>query len=221
VDRATFTQLFLELLADNQEQEALYLLENRQEIWSDKLLVSTYISRNEKAKALQVLARIPQDEASNIAFTQLYQAVVDAQPDLTPNAEQMIRAYADSRDAQTAIHAQNILHRFFGEAEIRNSAPVDNHAAKQALTTEESNAVLHIYPNPSNAKIHLQWMGNWSEGQIASLQIYHPNGKMLREHHLSTPNASIELKDLPMGTYFCRFSIDGMLKTTQKLMIIH
>ncbi|MGB0932079.1 MAG: T9SS type A sorting domain-containing protein [Chitinophagales bacterium] len=183
--------------------------------------VSTYISRNEKAKALQVLARIPQDGASNIAFTEIYEAVVYAQPDLSPNAEQMIRAYADSQGAQTAIHAQNILHKFFGEAEIRNSAPVGNHAAKQALAAAESKGVLHLYPNPTKDLIRLQWKGDWSEGQVASLQIYHPNGKMLREHLLNTPEASIELESLPMGTYFCRFSIDGMLQATHKLIIIH
>ncbi len=82
------------------------------------------------------------------------------------------------------------------------------------LTTNETdNMTFAMYPNPVNAKLHVESPVNDADLTICSI-----TGKVLLSKRLTKTNNIIDVSGLASGLYLARFSTEHQLDT-KKLMI--
>ncbi len=218
-DRRYFVQQVQYKLANQDYTGVIQDLEQRQEVWSDKILVANYIQQADYTKTLQTLNRIPSNTADEIAFKNLLTTIVDNE--LIAN-ESLIRYYAEdlSLNPRTNILAQSILSGYFNEKYIRNAAPVMSHSSKTSSKIPQKPA-LQLLPNPAKNQLSLQWIDSPAEEDI-ELIIFNNVGQEVKSLKLNVDRQKIiiPIEDLKGGIYYVQVKNDKTIYSFDKIIII-
>lgn len=218
-DRRYFVQQVQYKLGNKNYMGAIQDLEQRQEVWSDKILVANYIQQADYTKALQTLNRVPFNTADEIAFKNLFTTIVDNE--LIAN-ESLIRYYAEdlSLNPRTNILAQSILGGYFNEKYIRNAAPIVSHSSKTSPKLPQK-PFLQLLPNPAKNQLSLQWIDSSVEEDV-ELIIFNSVGQEAKIFKLSVARQkiTIPIEDLKGGIYYVQVKGDKTIYSFDKIVII-
>gem|GEM_PF-1328551 len=214
------TRLLRAQLCSGREEEAKQDLRTQNTTESAKLLTATYESEQKPDSAWLYLQQIPDDNAENIAFKDLYtQLLQGIQPPAgsgkTMSIQELyLRQTALQEHAPTAPIAQAINASYYGEVYYKNVSYLRNNS-QQAANTGLNN--LLIYPNPAanTATIQLQRPTE----QVWQLHIYNLQGVLQKTY---TCNGSVLVLpiDLPNGMYICKAITGTQVLSIQKLLIV-
>jgi hypothetical protein len=73
-----------------------------------------------------------------------------------------------------------------------------------------------LYPNPTNGISTVQC--HLPENQTGELTVFDITGKQVASYQLTSENTTIQLPPLSSGIYFIRFSVNGKILQTKKLV---
>ncbi len=218
-DRVTLSQDLYQLLEQGNQQGFINLLNQQQAEWADKLLVRAYLGWNDKSNASLVLNRIPQNNPENIAFKDVFTALINANPQISAIDEVMIRAYAQSTDLAIQSLAHTVLASYFGEIFDYDTAPVVISSNKKETTRFDETRTFDLIPNPSSYQLLVQLNQPISDEKVV-FTIYDLTGKMMKTVNLAQQKEAIDIADLAVGVYYCQINLNGKPSKIQKLAIV-
>ncbi|MEZ4887783.1 MAG: T9SS type A sorting domain-containing protein [Chitinophagales bacterium] len=207
-------------LANSDHTEVINLLEQQQEVWSDKILAATYLQKRDITKTMQTLNRIPTNTTDNQAFVNMITFM--AQDQVLSN-ETQIRHYATdiSLNPRTNILAQSILSTYFEEHYIRNAALITNSSSKTATSLFEKKW-LKILPNPVKDKVNIHWIETPKEEEKVEVRIYNGIGQQVNNStiHVDGLKNSIDVGFLKSGVYYIQINGENNIYGFDKLVIV-
>jgi len=185
-----------------------------------KLPTATYESEMKPDSAWIYLNQIPDDNAENTAFKELYTQLLNG---IEPPAgsgktmsTQELYLHQSALQEQTlyAPIAQAINASYFGEVYYKNVALKQKRAVEN-IADRSSN--FRIQPNPVN-NIAIMRLDN-QIGEIWELQVYDLFGVLQLTYPCNSKNCMLQI-DLPNGMYICRAIANAQIVGTQKLFVI-
>ncbi len=218
-DRVTISQNLNQLLEQGNQQGAINLLTQQQAEWADRLLVGTYFSLGDKTSATTALGRIPQNTPYNVAFHDMFNALINANPQLSMFDEQMIRTYGQSTDLAIQSVAHSILASYFGENFTYTSAAVITSSNKRANPTFDESIVFSLNPNPSIYQLDINLNTSITNEKII-FTVYNVTGKIMQSINLTEQTTSLDIVDLATGIYYCQVNFNDKVSEVQKLVIV-
>jgi len=218
-DRVTISQNLNQLLEQGNQQGAINLLTQQQAEWADRLLVGTYLSLGDKTNAATALGRIPQNTPYNIAFHNMFNALINANPQLSILDEQMIRTYGQSNDLAVQSVAHSILASYFGESFTYTSAAVITSSNKRANPTFDESIVFSLNPNPSIYQLDINLNTSITNEKVI-FTVYNVTGKIMQSVNLTEQTTSLDIVDLATGIYYCQVNFNDKVSEVQKLVIV-
>ncbi len=218
-DRLTFSQNLYQLLEQGNQQGFINLLNQQQTEWADKLLVRVYLGWKDKSNAALILSRIPQNTPENIAFKDIFTALINANPQISATDEFMIRTYAQSTDLAIQSLAHTVLASYFGETFDYDTAPVVISSNKKATVDFDDIITFDLIPNPSSYQLLVQLNQSINDEEVV-FSIYDLTGKMMKAANFTQEKESIDIADLVAGIYYCQINLNGKSSKMKKLVII-
>ena len=136
------------------------------------------------------------------------------------DADLIDTVWVDSTAYLTPVHQQP--GNFGSTITGRNSVQFVNCSApKTALHQNNEELVFNLFPNPSNGQINFEYALN--EEQSGHVLITTIDSKELQNFICSpgTNYGSIDISHVPSGTYFYYFTINGVVESAGKFVIVH
>jgi len=184
-----------------------------------KLLTATHESEMKPDSAWIYLNQIPDDNAENTAFKELYtQLLQGIQPPAGSGKamglqELYLRQSAMQEQKLYAPMAQAVNASYFGETYHKN---VKNLRSDDRGMTSAGSNNLFIYPNPVTNAVTIRL--DHHDGKTWSLQIYDLLG-VLQKTYTCNGNVLLLSVDLPNGMYVCRAADNAKILGIQKLFM--
>mgnify|MGYP002858501962 CR=1 FL=1 len=170
---------------------------------SAKLLTATYESEFKTDSAWLYLQQIPDDNAENTAFKELYTQLLNG---IDPPAgsgkamgmqELYLRQSAMQEQNAHATIAQAINASYYGEIYYKNIQPK---STKQIANTSLENKLLTIYPNPATNIVHFTLPYDSNQFKVIVTDLL---GKQVATILLANGNMVWNTENLSSGMYFC------------------
>lgn len=233
MQKQLYTNKFVNyLFNNNQNLQAINLLENENSIESNKTLLSYYISENNLVKAIEKVNILSNSESADyIDYNNLLISKFGDSLDVfdLDSAEvEYIRNLAYSNNiSQEVSNARAVLWLLFGE-NFDNSEDNDNNnkslslnnlqVEKHRLTNE---LLIGNNPNPVSSKTTV-WYQLPSDNENTLLIIFDATGKKVKEYKLNNEENSIlvDVLDLQNGLYTYSLSINNTIFESRKMIVI-
>ncbi len=187
-------------LKEGNEAGVIDLLENEQAEWSDKWLVGIYANRRDSTRAAQTLAQIPKNTPENIAFHDMFEALINTDGNFSVEQEQMIRNYALSTDFEIQTLAEMFLVQYFDESFERIPMPIVSSSSKKENISSEG-FYFSLFPNPANHEINIHLSHSIDTSISHTVKIIDPSGKVLIQTTVDE-SIAIDTEKLAVGIYF-------------------
>lgn len=190
--------------------------------------IDLYLSNSELASANSLIAALPSGN-EKILFTLLSTLKSEGRTfqQITPAEEQTVRAIAQGSD-QSASQAKSILYAAFGEKIAIEPEPVDagGKPASQTVETQSpllSKTSLIFIPNPASGAATVQYKLD-VEGEAGMFALTDLFGRQIltQRFDINAPDGqfSVNLSDLPSGTYIGTITVNGHRQRWSKLAIV-
>ena len=214
------TRLLRAQLCSGREEDAKSDLRTRNTTESAKLLAATYYTEYKADSTWLYLNQIPDDNAENTAFKELYTELLNG---IAPAAgsgktmgiqEAYLRQTALQEQEAYAPIAQAINAGYYGEVYYKNVKPS---VAKQPANSFLEQTLLTVYPNP--AMSHVQFLMP-TDGKRYRVIVTNMYGKQIAVHLLENDKFVWNTDHLSSGLYFCALvKQNGEVVETHKLVI--
>ncbi len=206
-------------LAFNRKQSVINMLECVDKVWTDKLLVGTFIDQQNYTAAINRLDMIPDDTQENLDYKSISYAYINERTGGSGKkgfTTTDIKMLADAKQANNQVFAQSML-ASLNEASYRRSVGSYQQTELNGLSAIDPSFTLYPNPTSSYVNIDLSAISTASfEGQ--QVLIYNLTGKLLQTHNLTSATVQrIPISKLKIGIYYCQIS---GTKEVQKLIIV-
>ncbi len=187
-----------------------------------KLLTATYESEMKTDSAWLYLQQIPDDNAENIAFKELYTQLLNG---INPPAgsgkavgmqELFLRQSAKQEQMTYAPIAQAINASYLGETYYKN---VKIQRGNLYSIEQNGKKLLSLYPNPASKAVSFRASETNSRYWLIITDMY---GKKIQTVNLLSANTQFNTENLPAGIFFCTLLNQNMeIVETHKLIVAH
>ena len=215
-----YNQLFSRLMqtrVDSGEYNlAKQLLIDENQIYGNKILLTSYISEDSLSKASNALNNLTLNNAADSAYYAVFDAVIgelqNSNFNISQTTQDTLYAISLSTHQEAAYYAQNYLSLWFDEIYNRSAAkPSQNNSKRNFNQNELSETV--IKPNPAKDEIRFDL------SEPANLKVFDLNGKLIQELKVNS-GTLMNTDNLHSGLYlFCIVKDNGQ-QHTYKVMII-
>jgi|GEM_PF-5695704 len=207
-------------------------LENLNIEWSNKVLVGTYIGQNDSLKAVEKLAMIPQDSEENIAFHEVFTALIEGGSEDVGKQEhgrQILLEYADKRKDYTEAYPQEgdinttlaETALTFLEGKLYDRSSVTFVPKRPSLTEnkiENQSSLFNVMPNPAKNQIQLSIFDKDKLPKSFVVDIYNLQGVLQNRWTLrKEERLSVDISMLNNGLYIVHIPA---LNSSEKLSIV-
>ncbi len=131
-------------------------------------------------------------------------------------------SYQDSKESPSANAVLKLLFNYVYNEYIEPiSWTASYHSMFQMVEAEqEEDRAINLYPNPSSGEINFSY--SLEEGDVGLLEIFDIAGKKIRSIELNSEIAFVKIENnvLQSGTYLYKYSVNGKVSKTDKLIII-
>lgn len=183
-------------------EEAQELLECAGYVWSDKILVATYVGKRQFTNALERLERIPDNTPNNTNFKNLFYAVIQEQQD---GSGKKLYTELETTDFVEQIDlknqkpfAESIIAGLFGNIYDREAESITRtNESVYNLSKDE----LLVYPNPTSSNIRI----NVDVNNEQEFKIFNNTGIQVLSG-IQTENRTINIENLSEGIYYLQLA---------------
>ncbi len=191
---------------------------------SAKLLTATYESEFKTDSAWLYLQQIPDDNAENTAFKELYTQLLNGINPPAGSGKAMgiqegilfLRQSALQEQMTYAPIAQAINASYLGEIYYKN---VKIQRGNLYSIEQNGKKLLSLYPNPASKAVTFRVSETNSRHWLIITDMY---GKKIQTVNLLSANTQFNTENLPAGIFFCTLLNQNMeIVETHKLIVAH
>ncbi|MEZ4883227.1 MAG: T9SS type A sorting domain-containing protein [Chitinophagales bacterium] len=221
-------QAFWQMMDEDCGQDcSIQLLIAQNEEWSKRILVATYLNKQDFTAANNVLATLPTHNTQSIQFYSIMDMLLNYPLDATTESN-LTGLAANQNDRYIATLAESALTIYFGHRFTRNAHPISlngggNKRGTEILESKYMNAIqMNMLPNPAKNYVNI-YLDRAIAKTPLSFSIYDASGVLVKSVTIddSSTSFTVNTSELSSGVYFCRLYNDNFIYQHQKLVVLH
>jgi len=133
-----------------------------------------------------------------------------------------LAALTDAKESTSASAVLKLLFNYMYHEYIEPvSWDMPGHSMMQMESDEENESYsTNLYPNPTSGVSNFSY--TLQEGETGEMQIFDIAGKLIQSYKLTPENNILNMNntELNSGTYMYKYSVNGIVSKTDKLIIV-
>lgn len=192
-----------------------------------KLLVSSYISKNDYANALLYMDSIKTLTGEYNDFCHFHNLLIDLKKNTAypfhsdrDDIKDQLLVYANDYTNDMSAAARAVLMQNFGIT-IRETILLPNSMGADpdnATKNQDAVSLFEVYPNPAQNSIIIDVKEQFNEN--TTIRICDVSGRILKSVHCEGNDSSVNISDIPNGVYFVTLIRNNQTIGNKKIVII-
>ena len=194
-------------------------LKEQKTAFTNKRMLTHYISKGVLDSAKTMLKRIPLNNGADTAFYALYESILKEKrynqtSSIRKTTEDTVRYIAASEYREAASHAQAYLALWYGEMQDRFASKIQSQSAAKRSNLVQEGEIVKIYPNPAKSEISIHLI------EKSDIRIYDIQGKLMLSLSDIEKDIVVPTMGLIEGMYLVEIIDAKGQRDLHKLMII-